>query len=268
MSSPGRSTLIAPLFLRLTLGFTMLWTGMGLVSATFSPTETELRALEEMSAIRKPSPASDGPIAPAPSKQPSVDTSRPDPTGPEPGDASPALMKISSQLPEAGPMPRVYRIALQSLKVAAPESTIDRPRPLWPVAAAEGEWPKFIAWTIAIGSVVAGSMFIAGLFVRVCGFVGVFLIGVPLWLFTIAPSIQAGTSRFGFIPGGGTWDLDAAGQLVHAPSMWALLQIGACLALLFSGAGYLSLDRALFASGAGGPPARKAQPKRPAKDKE
>jgi uncharacterized membrane protein YphA (DoxX/SURF4 family) len=261
--------LIAPLFLRLTIGITLLWTGMGLVSATFSPTSSELEALRAMKAVREQSPASDGPITPAPTQQPQIDTSKPDPTGPEPGGTPPALLALQSQLPQAGPVPRVYRIALQSMRVATPESTPNsQPPSLWPAFAVVGEWPKFIAWSVAVGSVVAGSMFIAGLFVRLCGFAGALLIGVPFWLFLIAPAIQSDTVRYGFIPGGGMWDLDAAGQLVHMPFMWNVLQIGACLTLLFSGAGYLSLDRALFTSGAGGPPARKAQPKRSSKDKE
>lgn len=264
MSSSGRALLIAPLFLRLTLGTTLLWTGMGGISATFTPSAAEVESLRGMGAIRESVPASDRPVTPAPARDSTPDTSKPDSTGPLPA-GSPPLVGLTTTT-ESESMPRLYLLSLQSLAIASPHDS--NARALWPKFAVTGEWPKFVAWTISVGSVVSGSMLIAGLFVRLCGLLGSLFVGIPLWLFLLAPAIQSGGAKFGFLPAVETWDLDEAGHFVHTSLMWSILQIGVCWSLLFSGAGFLSLDRALFSSTSGGPPVRKPQPKRTTPSKE
>ena len=75
-----------------------------------------------------------------------------------------------------------------------------------------------------------------------------------MWLTQIGPVIQDGTAMYGFLPPHKPW-YDPG---LWAPPLWQLALLGTGLALFFTGAGAVSVDRLLFKPKPAGAPAKKS----------
>ncbi|MFZ4574374.1 MAG: hypothetical protein ACOYN0_08245 [Phycisphaerales bacterium] len=293
MTGPSVSSLVAPVFLRLVLGATLLWSGIGLLSAKMSVQGERAAILANLGAVPQttpvlpdttpapiPPPAAT-PSVPTPSKPPAPQTpEKPKDTGlelpplmqtapapaPQEQPAAPTKTYTAADFPAPLEVARLHRVVLQIHDAASPAARADgtTPSPLWPGAMARGRWPVVLAWGVSIATLVAGAFLFVGLFTRLSALIAALAVGVTLWLGMIVPAMISGTAQFGFVPAGGPWDLNAAGESVHAGFSWMLLQAASALALLFAGPGYLSLDRILFPGGGReSEPRAKAAPARP-----
>lgn len=111
----------------------------------------------------------------------------------------------------------------------------------WPPAMGSGPWPVAMAWTVALTEVFAGVFLLVGFLAR---FAGVAVAGTMLgamWLNQLGPAIQEGATRWGFLPDHTFMSIQPWQTL-----MWQLALFMTGMAVLFAGAGAVSLDRVLF----------------------
>jgi uncharacterized membrane protein YphA (DoxX/SURF4 family) len=274
MAGHSTSSLIAPIFIRLALGATLLWSGIGLVSAKVGVEGERAAALANMGVVpvagasaapaapkseAKPEPAVEKPVEKTPEKP--KDTGHEQPplmqtAGPEA--ASPAKVYGAADFAEPVEVARMHATTARAYEAAHPRARADgtAPRALWPVALTRDRWPVVVAWTVSLGMLVGGAMVMVGLFTRLAAAMASIALFVTLWLTMIVPAVHAGTAQWGFIPPGGAWELNAAGESVHGAFMWLVLQLAGAVSLVFAGAGYLSLDRLLFPGGEEAPKAK------------
>jgi uncharacterized membrane protein YphA (DoxX/SURF4 family) len=141
----------------------------------------------------------------------------------------------------ANPVSQVPAAASASPNSAPVAITPEQPRKLMPGAFGRGSRPVVIAWIIAIGEVIAGSLLLMGLLTR---FAAVFCAGLMLgaiWLTELGPAIQAGNTMLGFLPKRELWDPELWKTL-----LWQCSLLAACGAVALTGSGYFGLDRRLF----------------------
>jgi uncharacterized membrane protein YphA (DoxX/SURF4 family) len=286
---------VAPVFLRVALGVTFLWAGIGKFAADMTinrqqavvlasygsiapaaaptkpadaaPAETntpETKAPETKPADTKapeakppaaqssdtkpaeaaPPPASKGPVSSIAGTLLLAQT-----TSAQTTPAAPSTPVISRAQPSAADFPETMSVSrvhgltllLHSAANPAPGDNGQPKMALWPAFASKDHWPKTLAYAAAITEITAGLFLLVGLFVRVSAFS---LAGVMLgaiWLTEIGPAMQAGTARFGILPGYGLWDVGAWKTI-----LWQLSLLCSALALVFTGPGALALDNALF----------------------
>lgn len=239
---------VAPLLLRLALGLTFLWAGLGKFAAT-DPVSGDDAAILANMGITLPSPT---PAAAAP--------------------GSPALTTVSfsppanraylaSDFPDPVNTVRVNMIALMVYKAAHPADRADGApgMALWPAKAAEARLPVYFAWTAGLSELVGGAFLILGFLARLSAFfVSGTMVGA-LWLAQIGPALQSGHTRWGFLP---RYDLYAGGDASYVGVLWPLMLLTAALSVLLLGAGALSVDSVLF--GPSTPPPSKPAPPKPA----
>jgi uncharacterized membrane protein YphA (DoxX/SURF4 family) len=182
------------------------------------------------------------------------------PTSPDSATTAPKqeIFYHAGLFPQPVSIKRLYRLSLLVFRAANPVSQApaaasaspnsapvaiasDQPRKLMPGAFARGVRPVVIAWMIAIGEVIAGSLLLMGLLTRFAAiFCGGLMLGA-IWLTELGPAIQAGNTMLGFLPKRELWDPELWKTL-----FWQCSLLAACGALALTGSGFFGLDRRLF----------------------
>ncbi len=149
----------------------------------------------------------------------------------------------AADYPEGGTVRMVETLALLIDSAANPplDEQSNRADPIWPDAIGSGPWPRVLAWAVAITEVTAGLFILIGLLTRLSA---LSLFGVMLgamWLTEIGPAMQQSATTLGFLPDHALHDFGAWRPL------WMQFSLAmSALALMFLGAGPVSLDRAIF----------------------
>jgi len=133
---------------------------------------------------------------------------------------------------------RVHGLALGIRAASTPD---DAGRALLPGAMGTGSNPVRIAWAIAVTEVVAGILLLLGFLTRLAALaVGGIMVGA-IWMTEIGPPILDGSASLGFLPPHDPFDTGGWKNL-----LWQVALLLTSLGVLFSGAGFLSLDRLVF----------------------
>lgn len=253
---------IAPFLLRIVVGIVFVWAGLGKVMDTFPVQGEQAAKLANMGVfIDKNAGKPTTPAPTAPTETPKPGASRDHALRLAAFNNSPASGQQYSadEYPNPVQVMTVYRLALSlddSANATDPKNKDGKPTfHLWPPALGKGMWPLAAAWTCTIAEIGCGTFLLVGLLVRFSSFVLFFNMLVAAWLTVIGPAIQSGETQLGFLPKYATFGMEWQMFLVQ------FILAGATLALVFAGAGGLSLDRALFGGPTGSRPAT-------AKDKE
>lgn len=280
----------APIFLRIGLGVTFLWAGLGkLVDASYEVKGLDAAILANMGvnigAGVAPAPkVIETPPASAPPERkadPKPDASTPEkpaekaPEKPAPKSLSgskntppPALMQTAgapghdggtapaytmADFPEPRKVKNVYAVALMLWKGAnpGPDATGTAQMRIVPRWAGEQSWPLRLAWAATIAETLGGTMLLVGLFTRISALTLAFTIGVASWMSVIGPAVQSGQTTLGFLPQYGRFSLE------WMMPLWQFSLFTGALGLFFAGPGAASLDSVIFAR----PPAPTPQPK-------
>lgn len=252
---------VAPIFLRLVLGTTFIWAGLGKFLADFPVQGEQAAALANMGVSSVQTQAGTPSSEPAkPSKDPAKDPAKDTPADPakkSKAEASPTdgVVRLASftftpvqtsartftaaDFPSEIKVARMYAIALAvhgAGKVPESKATF----PLMPPQITQGPWPLYQAWAVALTELVGGFLVLTGLFTRLASFCIAGVMLGAIWLTEIGPAMQSGNALFFVLPAnretfGGDWN-----TLIIQCSMLAM-----ALNLLFAGAGGLSMDRAI-----------------------
>ena len=156
---------------------------------------------------------------------------------------TPKLMYGASDFPDAVRARRMHTsVTLRILEAAEPkEPEPGQPaRKIWP-AFASGSNAVMLAWVVAITDIAGGVCLLLGLLTRLWALVLAGHMAVGMWLMLIGPAIQTGNTVLGFLPRHDPWD----GSFWMYP-LWILALLAMNLALVFLGAGSVSLDRPLL----------------------
>lgn len=158
---------------------------------------------------------------------------------------TPSLRTYSAaDFPDPVPVRGVYHLALDLYKAANPgpdPTTGQARRELWPPGLAVGGWPVGLAWAATLTALLGGVLVLIGFLTRLASFGLAMVMLGAMWLTQLGPAVQSGATRLGFLPVHETFDPAA-----WMPLMWAFALFMAAMALVFSGAGALSLDRGIF----------------------
>lgn len=236
MVRQGQSSKIAPLLLRLVLGLTFLWAGLGKFNAYDTVKGEQAARLANVGALDLPKSA----------PEPKGDHAGPESGGqPVPPTAvtTPKLMYSAADFPEPVRARRMHTsVTLRILEAAEPKEIQpgQAPRSIWPAFAAGSNAPIF-AWVVAITDIAGGVCLLLGLLTRLWAVVLAGHMAVGLWLVLIGPAWRAGDALLGFLPRHDPWDI-----AFWMNPMWILALLSMNLALVFLGAGSISLDRPLL----------------------
>lgn len=289
-AAPGSS--LAPIFLRLALGITFVWAGLGKVTQTFpaqGQTAADLANMGILQPARPAPPSTTDQLAPTRPAEPKPAEPKPEPAPePRPADPKPEEPKPAEPKPgEPGASLAAPQIRLASFTPAAPpgdtftaadfpepvevravyrlslllkEASKDSPNsiPLWPSWAASGSWPKYLAWAVALTELLGGVCVLVGFLTRLSAFGLAGVAAGAIWLTQVGPAIQQGKTVLGFIPSHPAWGVDAAGSALYSHLLWQVALLAMSLALMGMGSGAMALDRALF--GASNPPPPRPRP--------
>ncbi len=250
---------VAPIALRIMLGVTFVWAGLGKVLVTMPVEGADAALLANLGVIRPAMPASVTPPQPPPTPPGSTETT--------PGESPPAgtgggglsrvfepAVRILAVQGTVGPysasdfqspveVRRVHGITLGVARAADPgngENGAPKRR-LLPGALGRGRWPALLAWAASLAELLGGFFVLLGLFTRLWAIALVWVMGVAMWLSQIGPALQNGTARWGFIPGYDPFDGAA-----WATPLWQLALLTSALALALIGPGAAALDRLIF----------------------
>jgi len=155
------------------------------------------------------------------------------------------LVQDDEAAPEAGSgelsLRRVQGLALGIKGAATPD---DSGRSLLPTAFGKGSTPVMIAWAIALTEVVGGIFVLLGFLTRLAGLALAGVMGGALWMAGgIGTAVVFGPAVLGFLPDHPAFSM--AFDHWKEP-LWQLSILMAALGVVFSGAGFLSLDRLVF----------------------
>lgn len=246
MAGSRHSSSVAPVFIRFALGLTFLWAGFGKILEHMPVTGSDAAILTSMGVLE--------PLKSDPSSPPPKDSQGP-----------PAPDSLSTS-PEHAQQPggeqkvlAVHGITLLLYHQShpTPDASGNTPTPLVPAWAGQDRWPLYLAWTATVSELMGGLFVLVGLLTRLSSFMLAGTIGTAMWLTQLGPAIQAHNTLLGFIPNHPPYATDVAGTPVFAILFWHLLLLFSSLSLMFSGAGALSFDRALFPNNAS--PSRRPQ---------
>lgn len=245
MNSNSLASLVAPLFLRFVLGVTFLWAGLAKVmeSRDYSGEDAALLARWQVTSAADSGtpPASEPSKADAAKEVPAKPADPAAPAAEQPKDAPTATTEAPAT---AAPvhLPNLYMIATMLYHGANPAPRADGTpaRPIVPAKAAEGRTPVMLAWAASITELAAGVCVLIGFFTRLASLGLASVMGVAIWLTQIGPAVASGTGKFGFLPEYATFDP------AWRDLLWQMALGGSALALMFAGAGMMSLDRLLF----------------------
>lgn len=277
---PARCNPIAPFLLRCALGITFVWAGMGKVASDVSVSGTKAARLANWGVLAT---GANGSSIPGDSTTSPNDRPVPkEPNGGRSETGNPGDVRIvadnggfsiimanqtvseytASDFPTEVKARKVYGVALMLHAAANPRPNEDgkTPFPLWPAFAAQGQWPVYFAWAVAITELVGGGLLLVGLMTRTAalGITGTMLGAV--WLSEVGPAMQAGTTILGFIPEhAGGYDVALAPN-GYVTLLWQMSLLAMALSLTMLGAGGLSLDGAMGGKPAGPKPGPKPPP--------
>lgn len=258
----------APLFLRLALGVTFIWAGLGKLMVDMPVSGERAAVLANMGvgglqrAAQPPAPAA----TPTPAKEPKKEPAKTPASGP-PGlvsvialQASPAPTAATftaADFPNETRVAQLYGIALLLHEAVQTTDTEGKPVrfPLAPAFIATGSWPWWLAWAAALTELLGGFLLLFGLFTRFAAFAIACVMLTAIWLTQIGPAMQSGNASLGFLPPHAAYD--SAWQTL----LWQFCLLCAAMNLVFAGSGGLSMDRTI----GGRPVVNKAKPTAPAK---
>lgn len=259
---------VAPIFLRVALGVTFIWAGAGKVFEDAPVKGEDAAILANLGLVdAPPKVAPQAPVLPAPqTAPPAAPSSGPAsaPPAPAPAGGPPALLQTvqpalsttpytAEDFPNDINVRMVHRgLTLSLVRAAAPA---DGKMPLWPPALAKDRWPVYFAWAAALTELVGGCWVLLGLFTRFSAFMIAGVMFVAMWLSQFGPAIQSGATYLGFIPKHPLWGVNEGGMPFYGVLMWQLALFCSSMALVFTGAGALAIDRALFGGASPSKPA-------------
>lgn len=244
---------VTPVLLRLTLGITFIWAGAAKVLESMPVQGEQAAALANMGVI---TPVNVSPLQESGVKDPTKPADKASgESKPKPATVPPALMQVetkaaepaakykASDFPNPIEVKQLYGIALLIDSAAHPKAGADgkTPMALWPANASRGMWPSVFGWAVAITELFGGFFCLIGLFTRLSalGLAGTML--GAIWLTVIGPAMQAGTTRFGFLPNYPAFDVTKWKDL-----FWQFSLLMTALGVFFSGPGSLAVDCMLF----------------------
>ena len=226
----------APVFLRLVLGFTMLWSGLGKLFTTQHFSAQDAAILASMGVIDT------GSSMPVSFRAP-----------PRKLSDSPAPLQVhqveASDFAKGAELASLYNIAIIIHKASFPEAGMR----LWPPKVDTRPWPVVCAWAVAFIQALGGASLLVGLFTRFFAFFISWVMLGALWLTQIGPAIQSGNTLLGFLPAHASFD-----EAAWMPLGWIVCLLAMAIALTCAGSGGMSLDRLV---GGSAPKASKAKPK-------
>jgi len=170
-SRPG----VAPVFLRLALGLTFLWAGLGKIADKMEVTPTESAALQSRGVVVEGGTEATG-----------------------------------GRVPRVHSITLLLHHGAEAGKKADGTATF----PLVPAWASQGKTPMFVAWGVAIAEVAGGMLVLAGLFTRLGAVLLAGVMCGAIWLTEIGPAMQAGTTMLGVLPDRPTFDARAWSPLL------------------------------------------------------
>lgn len=250
---------VAPIFLRLVLGTTFIWAGLGKFMAEMPVKGEQAAALANMgvtsvqtranSATPEPAKPAKDPAAPKDAaKEAPKKTKAEGPTDSTVRLASFAVTPVqnsartftAADFPNEIQVARMYGIALAVQGAGKLPADSKAAFPLFPPQVTEGQWPLYQAWAVALTELIGGFLVLTGLLTRFASFCIAGVMLGAIWLTEIGPAVQSGNALFFILPAnretfGGDWN-----TLIIQCSMLAM-----ALNLLFAGAGGLSMDRAI-----------------------
>lgn len=256
----ARSSSLAPLLLRLSLGVTFLWAGMGKLFAEFPVSGEQAAYLANHHALEKvPARPGDPPVSEP--KAPSGGAS----AAPAHGTTLVAFQGpqtfSAADFPDPVQTRRVNGIALMLRGAAnpAPREDGSTPFPLWPKVAGEGRWPIVAAWCVAITELAGGGLLLVGLLTRLAALSVAGAMTGAIWLTEVGPAIQSGKTALGFLPVRETYAV-ALSPGGYVSLLWQVALLTSALAVALLGPGMLAMDSAMF----GRAPSPKPAPPKPA----
>ncbi|MDX2131869.1 MAG: DoxX family membrane protein [Planctomycetota bacterium] len=261
----SRSQMLAPLLLRLALGVTFVWAGMGKLFAEMDVQGERAAMLANWGSLEKAPaktpPAPEGDAIPGEARPEGRPDAQPDerpvPRDPLPpatqGRVRPAYFADTydaSDFPEPVRTRRVNGLALLVHAAAFPQAREDgsTPMALWPGFAAQGRMPVYVAWGVALTELAGGGMLLIGLLTRLAalGIAGSML--GAMWLTEIGPAIQKGQTVLGFLPDRPGLYTPAMSPDGYVSLLWQAALLAMALAIVLLGPGMLALDHAMRSS--------------------
>ncbi|HYD00394.1 MAG TPA: DoxX family membrane protein [Phycisphaerales bacterium] len=204
------------------------------------------------SAKAKTPPAAGGAVTPSPtSPTAAVGGSQASaPKAPAADTLPPGGKYTASDFPEPAKARRAYGLSVLMVRAAYPQPTVgvQHPKAYWPAMFAASPWVVWLAFGAAVTELFAGVLLLVGFLTRLSALMIVSVMLTAMWLTQIGPAISTGQTTFGILPDKTWWD-----PQLWTAFFWQLLIIASGVALAFSGAGALSVDRALAVIGSGGP---------------
>ena len=215
----------APTLLRLAVGITFVWAGLGKWFGVVALPASSSAVLQEMGAASFPIPLE---------ADAGADRQPPQTRG---ADAAGAELRVR----------RVWGLAIRIHESANPKAaampgsgSAAVPMALWPSVLGSPTWCAWQAWAVMVVEAVLGALLLMGAFTRVCALM---LAGVMLgamWLDQIGPSMQVGNTVLGILPRYPAFD-----PKPWMPILWQLGLLCSCLSLAMLGSGRVAIDRVL-----------------------
>jgi len=273
---------VAPMPIRLVIAITFLWAGLGKILGTFEPSDAQRDILQSQGLVAAPQtpsstvpaslatrflqdeqeapesadapPPEEGPDAPSEQDEPAPEGDEtPEETTAEDPAADSGTPPDAPATSSAGPVRNWNRVALLLDSAANPpfdEDTGARRMALWPAALAKKPVLMIMVVLLVATELVGGLCVLVGFLTRMAGFSLCIAMLVAMWLTQIGPAIQQGETVLGFIPNHNLYDVGK-----WQPLFWQLILAASAFSLALSGAGSLSLDKALW-----GPKSADAKP--------
>ncbi|HZW06141.1 MAG TPA: DoxX family protein [Phycisphaerales bacterium] len=233
------------------------YTSVGPVLASLTTEDLPAAADTARAKPRSASKAKSAPPAAGPgaaTQQPTTSPTAPPPvlpSKPQTTDTLPPGGKYTAaDFPEPAKARRAYSLSVLMVKAAYPQPTVgvQHPKAYWPAMFATSPWVVWLAFGAAVTELFAGVLLLVGFLTRLSALMICTVMLTAMWLTQIGPALSTGQTSFGILPDKTWWD-----PQLWTPFFWQLLIIASGVALAFSGAGALSVDRALAVIGSGGP---------------
>lgn len=229
---------LAPLFLRVMLGVTFLWSGLGKVFDKIPVEGPSAVYLATLGVDLSDEPTPD--VVPVPDPTKTAGTPAPlTPAPPQP----PSSREGNNPIAERHLIPRVYGVALLINKASYKGRTVegDETFALWPSWLSSGKWPVILARAVTAAEIFGGLFVLTGLLTRASALSLCAVMLGAIWLTEIGPAMQSGNVEMGFLPKRPLYAIET-----WRPLLWQFSLMMSALALAFMGSGTLGFDRALF----------------------